>query len=143
MQRKRVVTAVAVLAAALGLPLAIPEPALAASRPTNCDPGWFCLYRDDEYHSDTVGRLSTTARDLGVFPHRGCGATTSNYTWSNCLTSVWNDTAACWHLYDNTGNTGGYHNLGRWDGYHNLGTQAHYNDVISSVKRGTSSSCSF
>lgn len=141
-------TAAALLTAALGIPLANPSPALAnVARPGNCEPGRLCLYRDDQFNKnsyDSVGRLSDTARDLGVFPHRTCGATTANYTWSNCITSIYNDTSACFHLYDNTGNTGRYHNLGPHDGYYNLGTQAHYNDVISSVKRGPSSgSCAF
>ncbi|WP_433306584.1 peptidase inhibitor family I36 protein [Actinoplanes sp. CA-030573] len=149
MFHKRIVTTVAVLTAALGVPLANASPAAAAakpSRPSTCEANWFCFYKDDQFNKnnprDTRGRVQQTQKDLRVFSHPTCKGR-SNGTWNDCMTSVFNDTAACWHLFDSLNNIGGYHNLGAHDGYVNLGTQADYNDVVSSLKRGGSSSCAF
>jgi hypothetical protein len=141
-RNRRIMTVLAVLAAALGIPLVDAGPAMAyGTRPASCNTASLCFYVNDQFR-DGPGKLTQTSANLGVYAHRSCGAN-SNYSWNNCMTSVWNATSACWHIYDLTGTTGGYHNLGPNDGYTNLGTQGDYNDRVSSVKRGSGRSCSF
>ena len=50
------------------------------------------------------------------------------------MSSVWNATSKCFHLYDATGATGAYHNLAPNDGYTDMGAQTSLSNKVSSVK---------
>ena len=140
MNRSRRLTVVlAVLAAVLGMSLANASPAMAyGTRPASCNTASLCFYVHSGFR-DGPGRLTQTSNDLAVYPHSTC----ASRTWTNCISSFWNATSACWHLHDLTGTRGGFHNLGPNDGYTNMATQSSYNDKVSSVKRGPTGSCAF
>lgn len=138
----RLMAALAFTTAAVAVPLTAGSPAMASgSRPSDCTTASLCFYNGTNF-TDGPGKLTARANTLASFSHASCGSG----TWNNCMSSVWNATSKCWHLYDATGAAGGtgtYHNLGPNDGYTNLGTQAAYDNKVSSVKPGTGASCTF
>jgi hypothetical protein len=141
---RRILITLAVLTTTVATSLTFSSPAMASgSRPASCNTASLCFYNNANF-GDGPGKVTGRNNDLGAFSHASC----PNDTWSNCMSSVWNATSKCFHLYDATGAAGGvgtYHNLGPNDGYLNLGTEAAYNDKVSSVKPNPSGSgsCSF
>jgi hypothetical protein len=130
------------IAIALGatVQLAGAAPAMAfGTRPASCGTASLCFYVNNNF-SDGPGRLTQSSGNLANFAHSTCGG-----TWNNCISSIWNATPACWHLYDSANFVGGFHNLAPNDGYTNLGSQAAYDNKITSVKRNPNGtgSCNF
>jgi hypothetical protein len=138
---RRILVMVAIFATALAVPLTAATPAQAyGNRPPSCDTARLCFYNFIQFRaSDGVGKVADSNTHLAIFPHASC----DDGTWDDCMSSVWNATNKCFHLHEHIRFIGGYHNLSPDDGYSDMGAQTSLNNRVSSVERGSSSSCNF
>lgn len=138
--RSRIAAAATVAALTIGVTVAAASPSFAdGRRPASCSTAQLCFYVNAKF-ADGPGKLTSSVTNLAAYKHKSCGAK-SSYTWTNCITSLWNATTSCWHLYDATGYAGSYHNLSGNDGYTDLTKNTRFNDKISSMKRMPTGQC--
>ena len=122
----------------------------ALAPPAGCSSGNICFWRNANW-GDGPGELSDRNPNWGVFAHQAC----PNHTWSNCISSAYNNGVSCSAvLWAGTNYTGDSrtHSLTLDRGGYEINMAANevsgnaFNDVISSnswasPNGGTSSAC--